>query len=56
MKSLLRVALCCALIAPLDAVAMPIFIKTLTGKTITLEVEPADTISSVKEKFKTKRA
>ena len=54
MKSLLRVALCCALIAPLDAVAMPIFIKTLTGKTITLEVEPADTISSVKEKVQDK--
>lgn len=51
MRSLLRVALCCALIAPLDAVAMQIFVKTLTGKTITLEVEPSDSIASVKEKI-----
>ena len=27
-----------------------IFIKTVTGKTITLEVEPSDTIESVKTK------
>ena len=54
MRSLLRVALFCALIAPLDAMAMQIFIKTLTGKTITLEVEPADTILSVKEKIQDK--
>lgn len=30
------------------AFAMQIFVKTLTGKTITLEVEPADTIHNVK--------
>ena len=30
---------------------MPIFIKTLTGKTITLETEPSDTIYNVKEKI-----
>ena len=54
MRSLLRVALCCALIAPLDAVAMQIFIKTLTGKTIILEVEPGDTILSVKKKIQDK--
>lgn len=30
---------------------MQIFIKTLTGKTITLDVEPADTIESVKQKI-----
>jgi ubiquitin len=30
---------------------MQIFIKTLTGKTITLEVESSDTISSVKSKI-----
>jgi len=28
---------------------MPIFVKTLTGKTITLEVDPSDTIDYVKE-------
>merc|ERR1712064_264327 len=33
-----------------DAV-MQIFVKTLTGKTITLEVEPSDTIESVKAKI-----
>ena len=27
---------------------MNLFIKTLTGKTITLEVEPSDTIENVK--------
>ena len=30
---------------------MQIFVKTLTGKTITLEVEPSDTIDSVKAKI-----
>ncbi len=31
-----------------------IFIKTLTGKTITLEVESSDTIASVKQKIQDK--
>ena len=30
---------------------MQIFIKTLTGKTITLKVESSDTIDNVKEKI-----
>jgi ubiquitin len=30
---------------------MQIFIKTLTGKTITIDVEPSDTIESVKTKI-----
>lgn len=30
---------------------MQIFCKTLTGKTITLEVEPNDTIENVKQKI-----
>ena len=30
---------------------MQIFIKTLTGKTITLDVDPTDTIEAVKEKI-----
>jgi len=30
---------------------MQVFIKTLTGKTITLEVEPQETIDSVKQKI-----
>lgn len=33
---------------------MQIFVKTLTGKTITLDVEWSDTILSVKEKIKDK--
>ena len=32
---------------------MQIFIKTLTGKTITTDVESSDTISSVKQKIHT---
>ena len=34
---------------------MQIFVKTLTGKTITLEVEPSDTIDDVKAKIQIKR-
>jgi ubiquitin len=30
---------------------MQIFVKTLTGKTITLEVEPGETIQNVKQKI-----
>jgi len=33
---------------------MQIFIKTLTGKTITLEVEPSDSIENVKAKIQDK--
>ena len=36
------------LLAQLDALAMQIFIKTLTGKIITLDIEPSDSIESVK--------
>lgn len=31
-----------------------IFVKTLTGKTITLDVEPSETIESVKQKIQDK--
>jgi ubiquitin len=34
--------------------AMQIFVKTLTGKTITLDVEPSDTIENVKNKIQYK--
>ena len=34
--------------------AMQIFVKTLTGKTITLDVEPSDTIDNVKTKIQDK--
>src|SRR3954464_3672666 len=35
---------------------MQIFVKTLTGKTITLEVESSDTIDTVKNKIQDKKA
>jgi len=34
---------------------MQIFVKTLTGKTITLEVEPSDSIDNVKQKIQVRR-
>ena len=33
---------------------MQIFVKTLTGKTITLDIEPSDTIENVKQKIQDK--
>jgi len=33
---------------------MQVFVKTLTGKTITLEVEPSDTVDVVKSKIQDK--
>ena len=33
---------------------MQIFVKTLTGKTITLDVEPSDTVDNVKQKIQDK--
>lgn len=33
---------------------MQIFIKTLTGKTLTLDVDPSDTIENVKGKIQDK--
>ena len=34
--------------------SMQLFIKTLTGKTISLEVEPTDSIENVKQKIQDK--
>ena len=33
---------------------MQVFVKTLTGKTITQDVEPSDTIENVKQKIQDK--
>jgi len=43
-----------ALALPLDALAMQIFVRTDDGKTITLDVEPSDTIDNVKQKIQDK--
>ena len=40
--------------APLRRSARQIFVKTLTGKTVTLEVEPSDSIENVKAKIQDK--
>ena len=42
------------LLVAVPASAMQIFVKTLTGKTITLEVEPSDDIENVKNKIEDK--
>lgn len=34
--------------------SMQIFVKTLTGKTITIDVEPADSIAGLKQKIQDK--
>ena len=49
----LLVALAAALVAA-DATAMQVFVKTLTGKTITLDVDSSDTIEAVKQKIQDK--
>ncbi len=55
-KKILSLALALALIAALsvNAFAMQIFVRTLTGKTVTLEVESNDTIENIKQKIQEK--
>jgi len=52
MRILFAVLLSLTLTAP--AFAMQIFVRTLTGKNIALEVEPNDTIENVKAKIQDK--
>ena len=48
-------AFCLAvLMLPAQIFGMQIFVKTLTGKTITLEVEPGDSVDNVKAKIQDK--
>ena len=42
------------LFTPFFPTELQIFVKTLTGKTITLDVEPSDTIDNVKTKIQDK--
>ena len=42
---------CLCLMWKIFQIIMQIFVKTLTGKTITLEVEPSDSIENVKAKI-----
>lgn len=49
--SVLILTLCLIFATTLSANAMQIFVKTLTGKHITLEVEPTDLVEVVREKI-----
>jgi ubiquitin len=44
----------CLLFFTLAVMSMQIFVKTLTGKTITLDVESSDSIENVKQKIQDK--
>lgn len=53
--SLALIGLICLLFVGVShADAMQIFVKTVTGKTITLDVEPSDSIENVKAKIQDK--
>lgn len=49
-----RIAALLILVVATNVCAMQIFVKMLTGKTLTLEVEPSDSIDVVKEKIQEK--
>ena len=44
----------CFMAISVPASAMQIFVKTLTGKTITLDLEPSDTVENVRQKIQDK--
>ncbi|NOS68504.1 MAG: cadherin-like domain-containing protein [Verrucomicrobia bacterium] len=49
-----RLVMVAVLFVTFDLSAMQIFVKTLAGKTITLDVEPSDSIENVKQKIQDK--
>lgn len=53
-KWIALLAVCLLVCVSSQAFAMQIFVKTLTGKNITLEVDPNDSIDAVKEKIQEK--
>ena len=54
-RKLLTLMLCLAIcLIPAMASAMQLFVKTLVGKTITVEVEPTDSIEAIKGKIQEK--
>lgn len=53
MKLFLPFFICCSLLSS-TGYAMQVFVKTLTGKTITLEVESSDLIEDIKQKIEDK--
>jgi len=53
-RKCLGIALLFALAMPVAARAMQIFVKTTEGKTITLDVEPSDSIENIKAKIQDK--
>jgi ubiquitin len=52
--SIRRLVIVLLVMVSASAFAMQIFVKTLTGKTITLDVEPTDSIENVKAKIQDK--
>ncbi len=56
LSAILSITLCLSLFVSSAAYAMQIFVRTLTGKNITLDVEPTDTIRNLKGKIQDKEA
>lgn len=57
LRSLFSLMICCSILmsfAQIDVFAMQIFVKNLEDKTITLEVEPNDSIDAIKAKIQEK--
>jgi ubiquitin len=50
-RPLIHLAALLLLMASWSSHAFPLYVKTLTGKTITIEVEPSDSIENVKAKI-----